>query len=135
MMVGPSGLQRNKSLPPLEERPRPLPSPFDPVDREALERAMEIASRDRLRKKQLDWKVEHDGWFDTAVFASYVCQHDALRLKPWELPPLYGGPLPGDSGLVRASGLQAKRLLNRMLAAGLSRYEPDPIEALRRLGK
>ncbi|RVD72934.1 MAG: hypothetical protein E5V62_02970 [Mesorhizobium sp.] len=96
---------------------------------------MEVASGDRLRKEQLDWKVENDGWLDAAVFASYICQGDALRLKPWELPPLYGGPLPGDTGLVRSSGLQAKRLLERMLAAGLSRYEPDPVGALRRLGK
>ncbi|RVD68420.1 hypothetical protein EN751_31535 [Mesorhizobium sp. M4A.F.Ca.ET.029.04.2.1] len=96
---------------------------------------MELASHDRLRKEQLQHKVEADGWFDAAVFACYVCQTDTLRLKPWEMPPLYGGPLPGDSGLVRSSGLQAEKLLKRMMAAGLSRYEPDPIAALRRLGK
>lgn len=129
------GLRRSAHLPPLEPRQKLDGSHLEPIDREALERAVEVASGDRLRKEQLDWKVENDGWLDAAVFASYICQGDALRLKPWELPPLYGGPLPGDTGLVRSSGLQAKRLLERMLAAGLSRYEPDPVGALRRLGK
>ncbi|MBB6407653.1 hypothetical protein [Mesorhizobium sangaii] len=61
------------------------------------------------------------GWFEAAIFASYCCQIKALRLKPWESPPVHG----------RKEDPQSWRLLQRMLKAGISQFEPDPPAALR----
>jgi hypothetical protein len=96
------------------------------VDRDALDRCMTIAMRDKLSAEQLNSKLD-DGepWADVAASASYGVQGSALRLKPWQEPPCImdaDDPSPDDD--------QAQQLLCRMLAAGLSRYEPDPLKAL-----
>ena len=98
---------------------------LDAVDREALERAMQIAQRDPLRSEQLQKKLEDDEWREVAEFASYHCQIHALNLKPWEDPPCTedeDDPTPRDRS--------AQALLRRMLRGGVSRYEPDPLAAL-----
>src|SRR5262245_60029022 len=100
---------------------------LDPIDRDALERAMQVARRDPGRGEQPDSKLKDEPWDEVAVFASYVCQTAALALKPWEQPP---GVANEDEPNVRDK--DAQQLLRRMLAAGLSRYEPDPLAALRR---
>jgi hypothetical protein len=93
------------------------------VDREALRRAMVIASEDPLRAGQLDDKLRSEPWAEVAEFAAHVCQCRSLHLKPWELPPSSFDARDDDPGA---------ELLRRLLAAGLSRYEPDPIAALER---
>ena len=95
------------------------------LDRNALERAMEIAMRDPARAWQLRSKLADESWFDVAEFATYCVQCDALALRPWEDPPCIGPP-PGSPG---------ERLLQRMLAARLSRYEADPLAALARAAR
>ena len=95
------------------------------VDRDALERAMEVAMRDPTREAQLRNKLADAPWFDVAEFAAYCVQGDTLSLRPWEEPPCC------DS----AQGNPGDRLLQRMLAAGLSRYEPDPLGALARAAR
>ena len=62
---------------------------LDAVDRDALQRAMEIAKRDPQRAKQLESKLRDEPWSDVAEFASYACQVDALSVKPWEEPPCH----------------------------------------------
>jgi hypothetical protein len=63
-------------------------------------------------------------------FAAYHCQCRILRLKPWETAPCDAGPhLHPDATDTHGYGAAAE-LLERMLAAGLSRWEPDPIGAL-----
>ena len=44
------------------------------VDRDALERAMQIAQRDPLRAEQLQAKLGDEKWRDVAEFAAYSCQ-------------------------------------------------------------
>src|SRR5262245_4823940 len=80
-----------------------------PIDREALERAMQIARRDCA--EQLDNKLKDEPWTEVAKFAAYHCQCNALALKLWELPPMHA----------IASDKASAGLLRQMLRAGLSR--------------
>jgi hypothetical protein len=52
------------------------------VDRDALERAMQIAQRDPLRAEHLASKLEDEPWIEVAEFAAYCCQIESLSLKP-----------------------------------------------------
>jgi hypothetical protein len=106
-------------------------SALDAVDRDALERCMDMARRDPSRARQMDSMLTDQAWLEVATFASYVVQGQNLRLKPWESPPMCGGPTPGRTGPAAESDIKAGQLLDRMLAAGLSQYEPDPIAALK----
>ena len=108
-----------------------------PLDREALERALEqerqmSSSADRVH---LDEQLKCRGWFSVAEDAAYICQRKNLQLKLWQPVPFYitdiaGTIAKGDDGI--SGDYRAALLLKRMLAAGLSRYEPDPVRALAR---
>ena len=101
------------------------------VDRDALERAMQIAQRDPLRAEQLQKKLEDEPWREVAEFAAYCCQIDALSLKPWQDPPVnIDEDADEPNNPARVSNTAARKLLRRMLAAGVSRFEPDPLKAL-----
>jgi hypothetical protein len=91
-------------------------------DHEALEAAMAKASEDADRAFQLREKLKDEAWIDVAEFAASCVQSRALHLKPWELPPCDIYDDDPDS--------EGKRLLKRMLDAGISRYHPDPLAAL-----
>jgi hypothetical protein len=98
---------------------------LDDVDRDALVRAMEIAARDPLRDEQLKSMLEDRDWRDVAEFAAYCVQGESLKLRPWQEPPcVVSEDNPGERDA------DAQALLRRMLEAGLSRYEPDPLQAL-----
>ena len=99
------------------------------VDRDALERAIKIAlaSDEPGFAEQIERKLKKDDWMEQqGTSASYGCQRRALQLRPWQSPPSYADAHPGQDGHD-----QARELLNRLLDAGLSRWEPDPIGALR----
>jgi hypothetical protein len=89
------------------------------ADRDALERALALAKAER--PEQIGRMLSEDPWMEAASFAAYHCQIRALQLKPWQSPPCYGH-LDGDTG--------ATILLKRLLDAGLSRWEPDPVGVL-----
>jgi hypothetical protein len=96
------------------------------TDEDALKLAVKICrARDEGSRDQIDWKIENDRWRDAAEFAAYSCQYDSLNLKPWEEPPCRADENSDDDS-------PARTLLRRMLAAGVSRYHPDPIAALDR---
>jgi len=107
--------------------------PLDPVDEDALERATEMARLESpARSRQIDSKLEHEPWEDVATWCAYVSQCNVLHLKPWQSPPCWVDDLTinaGDDGI--GGQYQAARLLQRLLKAGLSRYEPDPEKALK----
>jgi hypothetical protein len=115
----------------------PDPEPLSEVDCAALWRAMKIARRDPTRAKQLDAMLSTGrDKIEVAKFAAYVCQCDKLQLKPWEASPsritlaqtwveLAVGPDNAHHKFV-----EAQALVRRLLKAGLSRYEPDPVVAL-----
>jgi hypothetical protein len=109
------------------------------VDREAMKRAIE-----QMRRKggedarQIEQKLRHEPWEDVGRFAAYSCQDKHLQLEPWMVPPCW---LRDDDDVQGALAMpydysgrrQAGELVRRLLAAGLSRYEPDPINALARI--
>jgi hypothetical protein len=94
------------------------------VDRDALERAVELmkADDDAQRRDQIAQKLHAEDWFTAAHFAAYYRQREVLDLKPWESPPCYGDSAPGHDGHADAA-----KLLKKLLDAGLSKYEPDPL--------
>jgi hypothetical protein len=64
---------------------------------------------------------KEDGWLTAARFCASLLQRRQLELKPWDMPPCRIDH-PDDSA--------AGRLLGRMLARGMSRYDPDPLRVL-----
>jgi hypothetical protein len=108
---------------------------LSPLDRDALTRAIEIV-RSRgapAARQQIENFLQEQPWPEVAKFAAYGCQRRALRLKLWQPVPYYINDIEatleaGDDGI--RGQYQAARLLQRMLDAGLSRYEPDPVAAL-----
>ena len=94
------------------------------TDRAALELAIEQC---RAQSGDLDTQIAamliDRPWLECATFAAYSCQMDSLKLKPWEFPPCWVEP--GDR-----EHRQAAKLLRKMLAAGVSRFHPDPLAAI-----
>jgi hypothetical protein len=95
-------------------------------DERALAEAMRIARLEPGRAWQLDQKLKDEPWRDVAEFAASCVQSRALHLKPWETAPCDILDHDPDS--------PGKRLLKRMLKAGVSRYAPDPLAALEAAG-
>jgi hypothetical protein len=98
------------------------------TDRDALERAMQTARRDPSRARQLDAKLQDDPWSEVSQFAAYCCQIHALHLKPWQSPPCSVDEDDPDEH----DNKTAQKLLRLMLANGVSRFDPDPLAALKR---
>ncbi len=106
------------------------------LDRAALERcvALTLEEGDLDRREQIEWKIHHSGWLETALFASYHQQYDHLHLKPWESTPCLIKP--DDIGAILRCGPHhnrqygAAKLLKRMLSFGVSQYDPTPLESI-----
>ena len=99
---------------------------LSPIDREALERSIVIARRDPAYAKSIDSKLAAgDDWFDVAVGASY---HVQMLISIWPL---------GRARLFLLTSRTPRRdevaaeLLDRLIKCGISRFEPDPLEALK----
>jgi hypothetical protein len=108
---------------------------LSPVDQEALERCIAITrnSSEPGRRKQIDNMIKERGWYAAGIFSAYSSQYDAIRPRLWQPVPsdindIEGTLAKGDDHL--GGSYRAALLLKRMLAAGLSRYEPDPVRAL-----
>ncbi|MGC2454720.1 MAG: hypothetical protein WA592_18355 [Pseudolabrys sp.] len=102
------------------------------LDRDALKLAMEIASRDPGRAQQLKAKLKDEPWEKVSQFAAVCCQETVLQLKPWQTAPctISDPDNPGAGRSEHEGRAEAARLLKRMLAAGVSRWYPDPLAAL-----
>jgi hypothetical protein len=105
------------------------------IDREALQRAIDLVRAEGSSDARwIDDHLRTNGFFEAGHLASYHCQYRALQLKPWEFPPIWIDDIsetlkePSDS----KDRHRAAKLLQRLLAGGLSRYEPDPLAALER---
>jgi hypothetical protein len=80
-----------------------------------------LAGKDRARANQVRAMINEDGRPSAAKFAASYLQRQALELRPWDLPPCRADVDDDDA---------AGHLLRRLLVAGLSRYDPDPLRAL-----
>jgi hypothetical protein len=91
------------------------------IDREALQRSLKLLRNEPEYAAQIAEKLKAEGWESAAEFAAYNLQIDNLDLKPWMDPPCYAEIRPDAEALA---------ILVKLLGAGLSRFEADPIAAL-----
>src|SRR5687768_5049315 len=97
------------------------PRDLDPVDKEALERALVLIADHPEYARTTQTRLRRDGWFEAASRAAHYLQEKSLRLKPWQPPPMDASAEdaelppegPNDVGGKRTAG----RLLVRMLNA------------------
>jgi hypothetical protein len=106
-----------------------------PIDREAFERAIAMTrANSGPDAVQIENKLRDEPWWQVGRFAAMCRQCDSLNLGPHLTPPCWATKAdlvadpndPDDSSGKRAAAVLRKRLLD----AGLSQYEPDPIAAL-----
>jgi hypothetical protein len=106
------------------------------VDREALRRALKMARAQSAEEAAyIDRIFANEGWQRAAESAVYHLQDRALKLRPWQPPPCWCRDPEGDlfAGNDGIGGRYAAALLTqRLLRAGLSRFEPDPLGAWER---
>jgi hypothetical protein len=103
---------------------------MDQHDRAAMQAAIE-----ELLQLEPTWSVtiadmlQAQSFAQVGAFASGVCQARALKLRPHECTPADTDNVkdPFDRYGCRPNEVA---LLRRMLAAGVSRYHPDPMQAL-----
>lgn len=103
------------------------------ADIAAMTRAIEMCrAESQGRRQQIDAKLRDEKWARVGKFASYAQQTITLHLEPWEWPPIWIRDVeaalhaPDDA---RRIG-DAARLMRRMQALGISRYEPSPLTAI-----
>lgn len=106
------------------------------LDRTALQACLDRTLSDPDLREHYTGLLQERGWLSTALSACYGIQIDALRLKPWQNPPmcLDGDKIEqiiedGPDGPGRAN-FAAARLLQQMLRFGVSQYHPDPASAI-----
>jgi hypothetical protein len=109
----------------------------DEVDFEAFERAiaLTLAEDDQGRVKQVESMLATRNRLEVAQFCAYHRQADSLRIKPWESTPCWINPDEIDAIIRRGRDNReygAAKLLKRMLAMGLSPYDPTPLESIER---
>ena len=96
------------------------------LDRAALTQALAMCRAEgEGRAWQIDEKLKDESWESVARFAASCCQSRTLKLQPWDTPPC--GVSEDDDG---ESNADAVKLLRKMLAAGVSRFHPDPLAAI-----
>jgi len=96
------------------------------LDRAALTQALAMCRAEgEGRAWQIDEKLKDEPWESVARFAASCCQSRTLKLQPWDTPPC--GVSEDDDG---ESNADAVKLLRKMLAAGVSRFHPDPLAAI-----
>jgi hypothetical protein len=98
--------------------------PLSPLDHAALLECLMLGERHPDIGPPPPDSGDHD-WYARATWACYVLQYRDLNLRPWESVP-YDVDLNGTDERDAA----ARVLLRRMLAMGLSRYDPNPSQAL-----
>jgi len=109
-----------------------MPMELTKADIEALRRAYVIGRNESPEYcEHLESIARQRGWPEAAASAVYHLQIRALRLKPWHCPPCdcRSDEIGHGYGHSRAEVM----LRRRMLKAGLSLYEPDPIAALEKI--
>ncbi|MGY4293092.1 hypothetical protein ACVWXN_001187 [Bradyrhizobium sp. i1.4.4] len=105
------------------------------TDRNALERAVEIARQDPVERRRIDERLaKGESWDKVAGFCAAHCQSEALDLMPWQSAPLwFANHL--DSVLREPFGdpsgrREAGEVLQRLLRNGFSKFELNPVAAL-----
>jgi hypothetical protein len=108
------------------------------LDREAMERAiaLSLASRDCAEVERVREMLRTRPRAEVGWSCAISCQEKVLRTHPWQPVPAAGYVAVtdrDDEGSLVMGRAAAAEVLRRLFAAGLSRYEPDPIAALGRV--
>jgi hypothetical protein len=105
----------------------------------AIDRAAMTAAIEQMRSESADSRalideiIARQDFEEAGQTATYHCQCQALRLKPWQSPPMYAAARLDGSDDGNMGWKQAEQLAHRLLAASLSKFEPDPLGALARI--
>ena len=112
--------------------PAPTDKPLTPADEDALTRALAVTrAEDPGRRRQIDTMLADESWQSVAVFAATCAQSCSLNLMPWQLPPFRASLNDLSMPYGDASGRrESAELLRRLLTLGLSRFEPNPEQAI-----
>jgi hypothetical protein len=106
------------------------------VDRDAFKRSIATVRAESAEESaRVDEMLRTESWATVGETCAYACQDRALDLKPWQPPPCWihdldGTLADGDDGVM--GRYAAALLLRQLLAAGLSRFEPDVLGAIER---
>jgi hypothetical protein len=91
-------------------------------DRDALTRALAMAKTlDPAIANAVEAMLRTQSWQEAAECACFHAQVKSLKLRPWQAPPC------NSDDAVDAAGTR-----RRLIALGLSIYEPDPLAAIER---
>jgi hypothetical protein len=97
------------------------------IDHDALTRA--LAMEREQDPAGVDDDLQRQPWEAAARSAAYHCQCRALKLKPWLAPPSDAGDVVTHAPCY-GHRPEEVALRRRLLATGISIYEPDPLGAL-----
>jgi hypothetical protein len=103
------------------------------ADADAFERAIQSALKreTEAERMQVERMLERDPWEQVGEFCAYGCQCRNLKLRPWQWPPCWCEPGDRDPPGGGHRGItKAARLVERLYAVGLSKFEPDPLGQL-----
>lgn len=105
---------------------------MEQVDREAMQAAIAMMRADPEHRDLIEGLLRNQGEHEAGMFAVGFYQVKNLHLKGWECPPCDTCNVtePSNHYGYRLSEIV---LLRRMLAAGLSRYDPNPMPTLERI--
>jgi hypothetical protein len=111
---------------------------LDPVDADAFERAIAMTrANGGPDAVQIESMLRKRPWEEVGRFAAMCRQADNLALGLHLTPPCWATEadlVPDPNEPDDAYGRRAAAVLRkRLLAAGLSAYEPDPLDALERV--
>jgi hypothetical protein len=102
---------------------------MDLHDLAAMRLAIEVLRKDPELGDSVAAMLQNQSEQEVGLFAASICQTRSLKLKAWECPPCDSANVetPSDHYGARPNEVM---LLRQMLAAGVSRYHPDPMRAL-----
>jgi hypothetical protein len=87
--------------------------------------------RTRDTGADIDDRLAREGFEAAGHFAAYAAQCTTLRLKPWQAQPAHVRATDADPNVYGCRPAEIA-LRDRLLKAGLSVFEPDPLNALAR---
>jgi hypothetical protein len=123
-------LKRNKT----QSLPEPTATLPD-RDQDAFERAIAWMRRHSpARAAPIEDKLRCEGFAAAGEFAAYAAQCETLRLKPWQAPPSHVRATDPDPNVYGCRPAEIA-LRDRLVQAGLSVFEPDPLSALARAAR
>ena len=104
---------------------------YSPADLAALEACIaQYKAESEGCRLQIEGMLADGEWEHAALLAAYGCQWRNLHLAVCDFPPCWVEPDDPDSSDDHCGQASARQLLRKMLAAGLSRYDPDPLKSL-----